>query len=114
MRTDILTYKGYYTHIKYDSSTHDLYGVIEGIDDYIDFSSGDGKEIEEEFKKAVDDYIEFCLSNGKEPEKAYSGCFNVRIPGDVHRSLAKEAAANSKNLNQLVSEILASHFAVRS
>lgn len=45
-----------------------------------------------------------------EPEsesvKEYSGRFVVRMPGDLHRSLAKLAKANNSTLNQYVNYLL--------
>lgn len=42
------------------------------------------------------------LESGKE----YSGRFVVRMPGDLHRSLAKLAKANNSTLNQFVTYLL--------
>ena len=42
------------------------------------------------------------------PEKHYSGEFRVRIPPQVHRSLAIEAAEQGVSLNRLASAKLAS------
>jgi predicted HicB family RNase H-like nuclease len=41
-------------------------------------------------------------------ERPYSGTFNVRIPGELHRRLATEAAEQGISLNRLVSQRLAS------
>ena len=72
MKKNVLEYKAYHTVIEFDSETNTLRGKIEGINDYVDFSSTDATTIEEEFHKAVDDYLEFCESVGKEPEKEQS------------------------------------------
>jgi predicted RNase H-like HicB family nuclease len=40
-------------------------------------------------------------------EHTYSGKFMVRVPGKVHRRLAREAAEQHVSLNRLVSERLA-------
>ena len=71
MKRNVLEYKAYHTVIEFDSETNVLRGKIEGINDYVEFSSSDAATIEEEFHKAVDDYLEFCESVGKEPEKEY-------------------------------------------
>lgn len=55
----VLTYKGYFTMIEFDSESKVLYGKIEGIDDLVTFESDSAKEIEKEFQDAVDDWIEF-------------------------------------------------------
>jgi predicted RNase H-like HicB family nuclease len=40
-------------------------------------------------------------------ERAYSGRFVVRVPAEVHRRLAREAAEQKVSLNRLVSDRLA-------
>ena len=42
-------------------------------------------------------------------EKHYSGEFRVRIPPDLHRALATEAAEQGVSLNRLASAKLATH-----
>ena len=66
MKDNVLEYKGYYTLIRYDAHARKLRGVINGIDDYVDFSSDQVENIEQEFHQAVDDYLEFCKEVGKE------------------------------------------------
>lgn len=56
---NLLTYKGYYTLIHFDSEDKILYGKIEGIDDLVTFESDSAKEIEKEFHYAVDDWLKF-------------------------------------------------------
>jgi predicted RNase H-like HicB family nuclease len=41
------------------------------------------------------------------PERSYSGRFVVRVPAELHRRLAREAAEQHVSLNRLVSERLA-------
>ena len=55
----VLTYKGYFTTIEFDSEDKVLYGKIEGIDDLVTFESDSAKEIEKEFHYAVDDWLKF-------------------------------------------------------
>ena len=73
MMENTLTYKGYFTNIKYSAEDNVLYGKIEGIDDLVTFESESSLEIENEFRKAVDDYLVFCEEVGKEPSKTYKG-----------------------------------------
>lgn len=40
-------------------------------------------------------------------ERSYSGRFNLRVPPDLHRELAAEAAEHGISLNRLVSDRLA-------
>ena len=68
--SNILEYKGYYTHIEIDFESHMLYGKIEAIRDLVNFMSDSIHGIEHEFHSAVDDYLDFCNNVGKVPETA--------------------------------------------
>lgn len=102
MKGNVLEYKGYRTYIRFESDTNTLRGIIEGINDYVDFESESAFEIVEEFHKAVDDYLAFCESVGKEPEKEYKGSFNVRIKPEKHKALALRASMYGESLNKTV------------
>jgi predicted HicB family RNase H-like nuclease len=106
MKDNVLEYKGYYTLIRYDAHVRKLRGVINGIDDYVDFSSDQVENIEQEFHQAVDDYLEFCKEVGKEPCKVYKGVFNVRIQPKLHRELVRISEMNGETLNAVVEKAL--------
>ncbi|MBQ7578017.1 MAG: type II toxin-antitoxin system HicB family antitoxin [Synergistaceae bacterium] len=72
MTTNILTYKGYYTKIRFSAEDNVLHGILEDIGDLVNFESNTVEGIIKEFHSAVDDYIEFCREWGKEPEKPSS------------------------------------------
>ena len=64
-------------------------------------------------RKIVADVIEDMQANGESvPEplgsRRYSGKFMVRVPPEVHRRLAREAAEADISLNRLVSAKLSS------
>ena len=64
-------------------------------------------------RKVVTDVIEDMQANGESvPEplssRQYSGKFMVRVPPEVHRRLAREAAEADISLNRLVSAKLSS------
>lgn len=44
------------------------------------------------------------------PQKKFSGTFNVRVPKDVHRTLALKATEQKVSLNHLVSQLLSRAF----
>ena len=102
MKGNVLEYKGYHTCIKYESETNTLRGIIEGINDYVDFECDNISKVAEEFHKAVDEYIDFCKDVGKEPEKEYKGSFNIRIKPELHKELALKAALNGESINKTV------------
>ncbi len=97
-----LTYKGYFTKIKYSAEDNVIYGKIECIDDLITFESESTSEIENEFKKAVDDYLDYCEEVGKDPSKTYKGTFNVRIDPLLHKEISFYAYKVGISLNQAV------------
>lgn len=61
----ILKYKGYSAKIYFDEESKKYRGIIEGIDDYVDFEADDFSSIDLEFYLAVEDYIAFCNEVGK-------------------------------------------------
>ena len=54
------------------------------------------------FEQSIDNYLELCQKIGKEPEKEFKGSFNVRIPTEMHKKAALEAAKQNITLNQYV------------
>ena len=102
MKKNVLEYKGYHTMIEVDFETHKLRGIIEGINDFVDFESDCFESIEHEFHHAVDDYLEFCATVGKEPDKEYKGSFNIRIQPSLHKAIARMAFENGESLNAVV------------
>ena len=56
-------------------------------------------ELQREFATSLEVYREVCRERGVEPEKPYSGRFNLRLPPDLHRGLARAAARSGKSLN---------------
>lgn len=59
-------------------------------------------------RQVVADAVKDMLASGEEPPKAlasrrFSGKFMVRVPPEVHKKLALEAAENGISLNRLAS-----------
>lgn len=102
----LLHYKGYSAKPEYSAEDRAFYGVLLGIDDYVDFCSDNAGELENEFHQAVDDYLEFCAEVGKEPQKEYRGTFNVRVSPEIHRQAAVCAAARDISLNRFVEDAM--------
>lgn len=113
-KNNVLEYKGYHTVIEFDAKECLLRGKIEGINDLVDFSCRDMKEVEKEFHDAVDDYLEFCKEVGKSPEKEYKGTFNVRISPELHKRLADAALENGDSLNNTVVKAIEEYISERS
>lgn len=109
---DILEYKGYHTRIVFCAESCTLRGIIEGINDYIDFESDSIQEIEQEFHSAVDEYLAFCEEVHKNPEKEYKGSFNIRISPELHKKIAQKAYNDNVSLNAEVEKAIASFVSI--
>lgn len=106
MKDSMLEYKGYHTIVRYCAEDGVLRGIIEDINDYVDFQTTNTADVEKEFHCAVDDYLVFCAEVGKEPEKEYKGTFNIRIKPELHRKLALKALENGESLNSVVEKAI--------
>ena len=95
-----------YHHQIFDADKPSVYGVVEGINDFINFESSEISGIEQEFHNAVDDYLAFCSELGKKPEKEYKGQFNVRISPELHKKLTIVSLKNDDSLNASVEKAI--------
>ena len=96
----ILIYKGYQGSVEYEDG-HIVIQLLH-IDDFVSSSCDDAKVVEMTFHSLVNEYLETCSSLGKEPDKPYKGSLNVRMPADLHRSLAKAATQAGASLNSWI------------
>lgn len=102
----MMKYKGYFGQVAYDDEAKLFHGEVVGLNDVITFQGTTVAEIEIAFKESIDDYLAWCKERGEKPEKTYSGKFNVRVPPDVHASLALEAVKHGISLNELITQKL--------
>lgn len=98
----MIHYKGYTGKVEFDEEARLFHGEIVCIRDVVTFQGTTVDELEQAFRDSVEDYLEMCREMGKEPDKPYSGRFMVRVPPDLHRSLAAKAEAEGVSLNSLV------------
>lgn len=105
--SNVLSYRGYYATVEFDSEEKLLCGSVVGMSDGVYFETETAAEVESAFHEAVDDYLAFCKEKGKQPEKSYRGSFNVRINPDLHRAAALAAAMRKESLNQFVADAIA-------
>lgn len=96
----ILTHKGYQGSIEYEDG-HLVIQLLH-IDDFVTTTCDDAKIAEGTFHLLVDEYLETCCRLAKEPDKPYKGSLNVRMPADLHRSLAKAATQARVSLNSWI------------
>ncbi|WP_330924459.1 type II toxin-antitoxin system HicB family antitoxin [Candidatus Sororendozoicomonas aggregata] len=101
-----MTYKGYAASIEYSDDDECFIGHIAGIKDRVGFHGESVAELRESFQEAVEDYLETCAAVGKEPQKPYSGKLMLRIPPELHASIATAAQVSNQSINQWISRAL--------
>ena len=98
-----LKYKGYYGSIEYSAEDNCLCGKVLGMPkDLISYEGNTASELYEDFKGAVDDYLQLCENSGRKPHKSYSGTLNIRIPQDIHCTVAMVAANKGTSINSFI------------
>jgi len=83
-------------------------GFYARIPDMPSIFTGGVTEIEalKNAKAAIKEYLEICKKDKLPIPQSKSGKFNVRVPKDLHRDLARKAAEQGVSLNQLVVYLL--------
>ena len=106
-----MSYTGYFANVEFDAEDHIFVGRIIGIRDIVGFHGESVSELEAAFHEAVDNYLAACKELGQEPNKPYSGNLMLRIPAEIHASVAAAAEASGKSINQWAARALekASH-----
>jgi predicted HicB family RNase H-like nuclease len=102
----MMQYKGYYAHVEYQDEDEIFHGEVIDTRDVITFQGKSTKELKKAFKDSVDDYLAFCEERGEEPDKPFSGRFNVRIPGELHKTITLYARVEGKSLNSFITDAL--------
>ena len=95
-----LNYKGYFAKVEFDADDKIFTGRVVGIRDVIGFHGESVSELEAAFTQAIDDYLAACEKLGQKPNKTYSGNLMLRIPAEIHASVAAAAEINGKSINQ--------------
>lgn len=101
-----MTCRGYLARVELDEDAGVFHGEIVNTRDVLTFQGRTLEELRTAFAETLADYDDWCHKRGKTPEKPFSGAFSVRIPPDLHRRAAAEAARRGKSLNGLVAEVL--------
>jgi predicted HicB family RNase H-like nuclease len=106
--SNTMEYRGYTGSVEYSAEDRVLHGRLVGIRDRVIFDGVDVKTLEKNFHGAVDEYLAFCKEEGRTPDKPFKGSLNIRIPSELHRTLAIRAEQQHKSLNSVIAEQLAS------
>ena len=97
---------GYGAIIQYDPEIDMFRGEFIGINGGADFYAKDIGGLKKEGALSLRVFLEMCREDGVEPRKQYSGKFNVRLPPELHATIAEAAAAEGKSINQWVTDEL--------
>lgn len=101
-----MKYKNYTAKIEYDAADNIFIGRVVGIKDVVSFHGESIADLHNAFHESVDDYLTMCEELGQEPNKAYSGKLLLRLPADVHASIAAAAEARGTSINKWAAEVL--------
>ncbi|WP_422490723.1 type II toxin-antitoxin system HicB family antitoxin [Endozoicomonas sp. ALE010] len=101
-----MTHKGYSASLEYSDDDECFVGHIAGIKDRVGFHGESVAELKNAFQEAVEDYLETCAVVGKEPQQPYSGKLTLRIPPELHASIATAAQVSGQSINQWISSAL--------
>ncbi|MDY7002374.1 MAG: type II toxin-antitoxin system HicB family antitoxin [Thermodesulfobacteriota bacterium] len=106
MGNDVLKYKDYVGTIEVDTENKILHGKVLGISDLIMYQGKNLEALEKDFQEGVEEYLDLCKEKGKEPEKSFSGRVLVRMPPELHCSIALKAKKQGKSINSWIAETL--------
>ena len=97
---------GYRAVIQYDPEIDMFRGEFVGLNGGADFYAKDIAGLRKEGALSLKVFLEMCQEDGVEPRKQFSGKFNVRLPPELHATIADAAAAEGKSINQWVTDEL--------
>jgi predicted HicB family RNase H-like nuclease len=100
---NIMKLNGYKATIEYDPELDMFRGEILNLNGGADFYGQNPDELREEFKNSLEVFLEVCKEKGISPTKDF-GNFNVKIPPDLHRKIAKQAKIEGINVNQWITD----------
>ena len=98
--------EGYRAVIQFDPDIEMFRGEFVGLNGGADFYARDIVGLRREGAASLEVFLDMCREDGVEPRRQFSGKFNVRIPPDLHASIAAAAVADGKSLNQWVTDEL--------
>lgn len=110
----MLEYKGYYASVTFDAEDNIFVGEVHGMSDSLNFHGTSVDELKEMFKQSIDNYLDLCEKIGKSPDKGFKGTFNVKIPPEMHKKAALEAAKQNMTLNQYIIQAINQSFSNNS
>ncbi len=97
---------GHKAVVLFDPEVGMFRGEFLGLNGGADFFADSVGGLRREGSLSLQAFLETCRERGIEPYRAFSGKFNVRIPGELHAEAVQAAAARGVSLNELVREAL--------
>lgn len=98
----MMSYKGYFAVVEFDSDARIFHGEVLGINDVITFQGTTVDDLEKEFHASVEDYLSFCEKEGRKPEVMMSGTLNLRMGPEKHRLVKIFADAHKVSINDYI------------
>ena len=106
MMRNTMEIDGYRAIVQYDPEIDMFRGEFVGLNGGADFYAKDIAGLKKEGALSLKVFLEMCREDGVEPRKQFSGKFNVRLPPELHATIAEAAAAQGKSINQWVTDEL--------
>lgn len=103
---NVMEINGYRALIQFDPDIDMFRGEFVGLNGGADFYARDIAGLKAEGEGSLKVFLAMCREDGVDPGKQYSGKFNVRIPPELHETIAAAAAADGKSLNQWIADEL--------
>lgn len=104
-----MTHDGYLAVIEYDQDLDSFFGKVVNLSTPFTFYGKTTEELRNEFARSLREYLTVCEERGIKPEKPFSGRITVRADPELHRDIARSAAASGMSLNAWVTETLREH-----
>ncbi len=105
-----IEYKGYTAKVELDEDLGVLTGHVVDTRDQFYFEGDTVRELLDSFHGVIDHYLKTCRIRGKSPDKPFTGKFLTRVPPELHRRLAVEAAKRDTSMNQIINDLLSQEF----
>jgi predicted HicB family RNase H-like nuclease len=101
-----LHHEGYLATLEIDEEAGVIHGRVVNARAVLTFEGETLAELRQAFADTIADYRDWCAERGVEPEKPYSGTLSLRLPPELHRRIAEQAAKAGESINQFITERL--------
>ena len=107
LKSNVLTYKGYYGSIEFCLEDNYLYGSLIGMEKgAMTYEGVTLNELTARFKETVDIYLEHCQECGIEPQIPFSGLLNISLSPSLHNMIMFKAKEKGISVNLYIKQAL--------